>query len=218
MAAWSSPPFDVAMSSSEPVSRRARIVVAIAASTGGPRVLAELIPRLPGDLPAAVVVVQHMPRFFTAAFAERLDTMSDLPVREASAGALLQSGTVYLAPGGCHLSLARGPQGLSFRLEAGEPIWGVRPSADVFFCAAARYFGPACIGAVLTGMGRDGAAGLRAIREGGGWAVVQDEKSAVMPSMPRAAAPYAHVALPTGMIAAALSRRVARVVDQRRRP
>ncbi len=169
----------------------APVAVAIAASTGGPRALVEVVPELPTDLAAAVLIVQHMPPPFTRLFAERLDRLSPLPVREAAAGEILRAGEVYLAPGGVHLNLIRGPEGIRVELDRSDPVWGVRPAADVMFGAVARHYGPSSIGVVLTGMGRDGADGLRAIRDAGGWTAVQRVESAVLPSMPRAAAPFA---------------------------
>jgi two-component system, chemotaxis family, protein-glutamate methylesterase/glutaminase len=184
----------------------ARAVVAIAASTGGPRVLAELIPLLPTGLNAAVVVVQHMPPIFTAALAGRLDALSSLPVREAADGVVLRQGTVYIAPGGAHLDLERRDAGVTVRLTDAEPVWGVRPAADVMFAAVARTFGPASAGVVLTGMGRDGTEGLRSLKEAGGATFAQDEASCVIPSMPRSAAPHAQSVLSVHGIADAIGR------------
>jgi len=182
----------------------ATCAVAIAASTGGPRALLEIVPQLPAELPAAVVVVQHMPAVFTAYLAERLDRSSALQVKEAGAGELLKAGVVYLAPGGLHMALQRTAGGISITLENGEPVWGLRPAADVLFHAVARHYGPRSVGVVLTGMGKDGAAGLRAIHEVGGWTAVQDPSSAVVSSMPRAARPFATVELPLERIAGAV--------------
>lgn len=188
----------------------ARAAVAVAASTGGPRALAELIPLLPADLDAAVLVVQHMPPIFTAALAGRLDALGPLPVREAADGVVLRQGTVYIAPGGAHLDLERRDSGVTVRLTDAEPVWGVRPAADVMFAAVARTFGPASAGVVLTGMGRDGTDGLRSLREAGGATFAQDEASCVIPSMPRSAAPHAQAVLTVAGIAAALGRWAAR--------
>lgn len=178
-------------------------VIAIAASTGGPRALVEVVPRFAADLPAAVLIVQHMPGTFTRLFAERLDGLSALHVREAAGGETLRAGTVYVAPGGVHMSLRRDAGGISVELDRSEPVWGVRPAADILFGAVARHYGPHSSGVVLTGMGRDGAAGLRAIRDAGGWTAVQRVDSAVIPSMPRAAAPFAAEQLDLPEIAAA---------------
>jgi two-component system chemotaxis response regulator CheB len=175
--------------------------VAIAASTGGPRALTEVVPRLPEDLPAAVFIVQHMPPLFTSAFARRLDQMSALPVREVEQGEVVEEGVVYLARGGFHLDLQRDSAGVRILLTEAPAMWNVRPAADVLFRAIARTFGPASVGVVLTGMGRDGAEGLRAIGEVGGATLAQDEESCVIASMPRAAAPFAQRILPVTELA-----------------
>jgi two-component system chemotaxis response regulator CheB len=174
----------------------ARCAVAVGASTGGPRALTEIVPRLAQDLPAAVFIVQHMPPLFTSAFARRLDQMSALPVREAEQGEVVEEGVVYIARGGSHLDLQRAAGTVRILLSDASPVWNVRPAADVLFRAVARTFGPASVGVVLTGMGRDGAEGLRAIAEVGGSTLAQDEESSVIASMPRAAAPYAQRIVP----------------------
>lgn len=171
-----------------PPTRAATRVVALAASTGGPRALAELIPALPPDLGAAVLVAQHMPAGFTSSLAERLDRRSALPVSEARTGEPLMENRVYIAPGGRHLRLSSGTDGaprLDVREEA--PVHGVRPSADVLFRSVAEIFGHAAVGVVLTGMGRDGTDGLRVMRLAGAFAIVQDEATSTVYGMPKTA-------------------------------
>ncbi len=186
-------------------SENAICAVAIAASTGGPRALCELVPALPGKLPCALIIVQHMPAAFTGAFAQRLDAMSELTVLEARHGDTVKTGVAYIAPGGKHLGLERHDDQVVFVLSDDEPLWGVRPAADPLFRHVASHFGPASGGLVLTGMGRDGTDGLRYIKDVGGWTAVEAESSAVIYGMPRSAAPFAMEELPLEALPQALT-------------
>jgi two-component system chemotaxis response regulator CheB len=185
----------------------AQLVVALAASTGGPRALAEVVPRLVPDGRLAVLIVQHMPAGFTASLAARLNELSALTVREAVDGVDVLADTALVAPGGYHLRVERVGDGARVRLDRGPLVWGVRPAADVLFVSLAATFGRDAVGVVLTGMGRDGAAGLAALRRGGGRTFAQDDATSVVFGMPRAAlaAGAAEEAVPLGALAARLN-------------
>ncbi len=194
--------------------RGATTAVVIAASTGGPRALAEVIPGLPADLDAAVLVVQHMPAGFTRSLAARLNSMSRLPVAEGVDGEPVIAGRVYLAPGGLHMRVTSEQGGQRcISLDGSAPVWGVRPSADPLFRSAAEHFGRAVVGVVLTGMGRDGSDGLSAIRAAGGRGVVQDRMTSTIYGMPQAALQRAGAerVVPLGEVAEAVVEMVASV-------
>ena len=173
-----------ARSGAAPLGDAVRIGV-IAASTGGPLALTVLFSALPEGLPLSLLVVQHLPAQMTTALAARLDGLGGFRVREARHGDAPMAGLALVAPGGLHLELA--PAGTA-HLSAAAPLHGVRPAADVTMRAAARVFGARALGVVLTGMGRDGAEGLAAIRAAGGATLAQDQASSVVYGMPRAAA------------------------------
>jgi two-component system chemotaxis response regulator CheB len=170
-----------------PAGPPASSAVVIAASTGGPRALAAIVPHLPRAIPAAVLIVQHMPRGFTKSFAQRLDSLSAIHIAEAEEGEPVVHGRVYVAPGGQHLTVRDDGAGPVIALDERPPVWGVRPAADLLFHSAAQVFGSSVLAVVLTGMGRDAADGTRAIRNAGGRAVIQDRETATIFGMPSAA-------------------------------
>lgn len=194
------PPAQRRPPSSRPATarRRARTdLIAIGASTGGvaavQTVLTNLAPTCPG-----VVVVQHMPPSFTRSFAARLDKNSSLTVVEARHGEPILPGHAYVAPGGHHLKVQLGPRGLLSHVYEGDLVSGHQPSVDVLFHSVADQVGQRSVGVVLTGMGRDGASGLRAMRDVGAMTLGQHEADCVVYGMPRAA-------MEIGAVAAELS-------------
>ena len=165
----------------------AKRIVAIGISTGGPNALQYVLPQLPAELSAAIVIVQHMPEGFTEMFARRLDDSSQLVVQEAKSGDLLLAGRVLLCPGNRHIMVRHMPRGDMVVLSDAPHVNGHRPSADILFQSVAQEFGSSGIGLLMTGMGEDGAEGLGAIKAAGGVTIAQSEETCVVAGMPRAA-------------------------------
>ena len=181
-------------------------MIAIGSSTGGVEALIELLKGFPANCPPTMIV-QHMPPDFTTRFAARLDRLAQPTVVEATSGAMLKVGTVYLAPGGLnHLELLGQGHARRCLLVPGERINGHRPSVDRLFGSVARLAGGDAVGAILTGMGNDGAAGLKMMRDAGALTIGQDEATCVVYGMPMVAHQIGAVTrqLPLRKIAAAL--------------
>ena len=160
--------------------------LAIGASTGGPKALLTLVADLHLPLPVCMFLVQHIHPKFTQILSRRLGEVSRVPIEEAEDGAIVQPGRLYLAPGGRHLIVERvGAAGYRTRLTEDPLRQGVRPSVDTLFASVAEAFGPRAVGVVLTGMGRDGLAGARAIKAGGGVVLAESAQTCVIYGMPR---------------------------------
>lgn len=161
-------------------------LIAIGASTGGTQAITEVITQLPASIPG-IVVVQHMPPVFTKSYAERLNTMSRVNVKEAEHGDRILRGTAFIAPGGRHMSIRRDGAMYYLELSDGPPVNYVKPAADVLFRSVARFAGRNAVGVILTGMGEDGARGLKEMREHGALTLAQDEASCIVFGMPKRA-------------------------------
>ena len=183
--------------------------IALGASTGGPKVLYDVITKFPRDIRVPIFVVQHMPPGFTKAFAERLDKNSFVRVVEARHEEQIRPGIVYIAPGGYHMTIR--PKKIV--LDTSPPIHGVKPAVDKLFISAAEVYKNRILCCVFTGMGRDGAEGVKAIKSKGGFTMAQDETTSVIYGMPRAA-------YETGCVDAVLpdyeiSQEIVRLVEQK---
>ncbi|HSH47830.1 MAG TPA: chemotaxis response regulator protein-glutamate methylesterase [Halomonas sp.] len=159
-------------------------LIAIGASTGGTEAIRQVLEPLPANSPA-ILIAQHMPGGFTRSFAERLDRLCRISVKEAVDGERILPGHAYIAPGDAHLKVSRSGANYVARLDNGPPVNRHRPSVDVLFCSAAAQAGRNAIGVLLTGMGKDGAAGLLEMRRAGAPTIAQDEASSVVFGMPR---------------------------------
>ncbi len=178
-------------------------LVVIGASTGGPRSLMQIVPALPADIPAAFLIVQHLPPTFTKSLAERLNQVSQMSVEEAVQGSIANRGRILVAPGDFHMLIEDGGK---ITLNQGPHVLGVRPAADVTMKSAAEKYGSSVIGVILTGMGIDGTQGASFIKSAGGMVLAQDEATSAVYGMPMSVvkAGYADRVLPLYKIADAI--------------
>lgn len=182
-------------------------LVVIGCSTGGPGALHQIIPKLPADLPAGVLVVQHMPQGFTRSLANRLDEISAIPVKEAEQGDRVTAGHVLIAPGGFHMLVDEHGQ---IHLNQDPPLHGVRPAVDKTLDSAAPVWGSRMVGVILTGMGYDGAKGMMGLKKLGGRTIAEDASTCVVYGMPKVVVEMgmADQVLPVHDIAEAITRLV----------
>lgn len=162
------------------------MVIAIGASTGGTEATLDVLKRLPADMPG-IVVTQHMPPGFTKMYAERLDRICKLEVKEAQNGDRIRKGLVLIAPGALQMRVEKDLKGYYVTCQEGEKVNGHRPSVDVLFHSVAKKIGKNALGIIMTGMGRDGAEGLLAMRQAGSFTIGQDKESCVVYGMPMVA-------------------------------
>lgn len=187
-----------------PPSKPNRVdVVVVGTSTGGPNALSAVLPMLPADFPVPILIVQHMPPIFTSHLAARLDQLSNVRVREAADGDLLEPGGAWIAPGNYHMTIKRQGTQIKLALNQEPPENSCRPAVDVLFRSAAETFGANTLSVVMTGMGQDGQRGSASVRDAGGRVIVQDEASSVVWGMPGsvALAGLAHQIVPLNRIA-----------------
>jgi len=202
-----------------PAPRRTgtRSFIAIGASTGGVERIRDILQVMPANCPP-IVITQHMGPSYLASFAERLNKLSQPTVKLATQGARLQPGIVFIAPGDVHLAVHRDSMGYVCQLQDTPPVSGHRPSVDVLFHSVAKAAGANVVGAILSGMGRDGASGMAAMRGAGAHTVGEQESSCVVYGMPRMAKEAGGVVLelPLAQIAAELLRAIDAIVDRQR--
>ncbi len=166
-------------------------ILVIGSSTGGPQTLTKVIPHLPADIPAGVLIVQHMPPVFTKSLAERLDKLSEITVKEAEEGDEIKPGLALIAPGNYHMKIEettiKGMKKRIIKLNQEDRIHGVRPAVDVTFASAANIYGKNTTAVILTGMGQDGANSMGLIKAKGGYTIAQNEQTSIIFGMPQAA-------------------------------
>lgn len=174
-------------------------IVAIGISTGGPQTLTEILPLLPADFPAGIVIVQHMPEGFTDLFSKRLDSICNIEVKEAVSGDIISAGRAFIAPGGRHLKIKKTDLGVMTVISQTPSDSSNKPSATVLFRSVAEEFGSKAIGVIMTGMGDDGVEGLGEIQRKGGTTIAQDEKTSIIYGMPKVAVERGVVDLVLGL-------------------
>ncbi|MEW6426779.1 MAG: chemotaxis response regulator protein-glutamate methylesterase [Thermodesulfobacteriota bacterium] len=168
------------------LSQSTNKVIAIGASTGGTEAILEVLRSFPPSI-AGIVIVQHMPAKFTTSFAQRLDSICQIRVKEAEDGDSIVPGTALLAPGNFHMVMRRSGARYYVNVKSGPLVWHQRPAVDVLFNSVAAYGGANAVGVLLTGMGKDGAEGLLKMKEAGAKTIAQDERSCVVFGMPKEA-------------------------------
>ena len=187
-------------------------LVVIGTSTGGPRALQQVITQLPKNLPCGVAIVQHMPPGFTKSLSERLDSLSQVSVKEAEANDVIKPGHVYIAPGDYHMTVQKQGNSYVIALNQNPPLASHRPAVDVLFDSVVP-FGNRVVSVILTGMGSDGAKGMQKIKAAGGRVIAEDESTSVVYGMPKAVVDLglADSVLPIQYIADAIVNSVKRV-------
>lgn len=162
-------------------------IISIGASTGGPRALQSVLCELPKAIDASIVIAQHMPPKFTKSLADRLNSVSQINVKEAEEGEVLKRGWAYIAPGDYHMEILNKPIGLVIRLNQNPKVMGLRPTVDNLMESVSKVKGYSKLGVILTGMGSDGAKGIESIKREKAYTIAQDESTSVVYGMPRAA-------------------------------
>jgi len=195
-----------------PVDSSGFKAVCIGISTGGPKTIFDVIPRLPADLNAAVFLVQHMPVGFTEAFAKRLNRSSRLYVKEAAPGDIVTPGVCYVGKSGYHMTVYKKHSGVVTLRMSKSPDHAFIPSADVMMESVSKAFGSNTLGALMTGMGDDGAKSMCYIKRSGGFTIAESEETAIVYGMPREAVELgcADIVLPSGKIAGEIIRKISR--------
>ncbi|AFU57961.1 chemotaxis response regulator methylesterase CheB [Candidatus Nitrososphaera gargensis Ga9.2] len=193
-----------------------RKMIVIGSSTGGPRVVTDIFSKLPANLPASILIVQHMPPSFTSAFARHIGSASRIDVREAKEGDLLEQGSAYVAPGDYHTTVT---QSGTIHLDKSPKRQGVRPSVNISMVSASDVFGPNTLGVLLSGMGQDGAFGMKMIKRRGGRTIAQDSTTSVVFGMPKAAYDLGAVdeMVPANRMAEAIVRILGEMESERKR-
>lgn len=190
----------------------ARKLVVIGASTGGPKAVLDIMQAIPDGLPAAFLIIQHMPKGFTLSFAERLSWQGEIKTKEAEDGDIILPNKGFVAPAGYHMVLEKAQNGVLIRLNQEPLVNFVRPSIDVTMGSAVEIFGRNIIGVILSGMGKDGLEGCRKIKEKGATVIIQDEETSVVWGMPKSVydAALADKVLPISKIAEAITREISK--------